>query len=64
MCKLSTFMETSARLVEKRNFSLIILVFDNSDHRLGQLLLGVDLVYYSLRIIQYTLRTVDRYNLP
>lgn len=34
------------------------------DHRLGQLLLGVDLVYYSLRIIQYTLRTVDRYNLP
>lgn len=64
MCKLSTFMETSARLVEKRNFSLIILVFDNSDHRLGQLLLGVNLAYYSLRIIQYTLRTVDRYNLP
>lgn len=33
------------------------LIYDNSDHRVGQLLLGVDIIYCNPRIMQYILRT-------
>lgn len=49
-------MDTIA-VIKKRNFSLIKLVYDNSNHRVGQLLLGVDIIYCNPRIIQYILRT-------